>query len=274
MPGYTAEERFVIEAARRGYRVLRAGWPDYLIIGADNHVEFVEVKHYDEPLRGSQGDVLRALKEAGLLAWIAVEGSFETGADAATWPEAKPGRPTGSMSSAQISKGTAAQYRWKRSQALDELSNAQTPEETDRARAKIDRFTRLLERPEIETDTERRERVKWIPENIEAKNEARLASIGWKDERNANVIMPPKRTEELTKEQMLQLNVQQDQAIQDNDELVRLANMARYGTLEEKEEAKRILDKRNKPTLQERVDESNRRREEEKGGDKGKTTGI
>jgi hypothetical protein len=261
LPGYTAEERFVIEAARKGFRVLRAGWPDYLLVGADGHVEFVEVKHYDEPLRGSQGDILRALIEAGLKAWIAVEGSFEAGADATTWPEAKPGRPTGSMSSAQISKGTAAQYRWRKSQALDELTNAVTTEEVERARAKVERFSKLLERPEMETDAERRERVRWLPENREQRHEARLARAAWQEDKK----------DELTREELLALNAQQDEQIRSNDELVRLANMAKFGTLEEKEEAKKLLEKQNQPTLQQRVEESTKRLEEEK---KGKPTGI
>jgi len=170
----TTEEVFVHNAHARGYKVIKGGWPDYLLVAPDGSVEFVELKHEDEPLRGTQPDILNALASIECKVWISIEGSFENRSDPFDWPIAKAGRPTGRMSKKEISHGTAAQYRWKLRNAQAENEEEQNPERKEKLMLEIIRYKRLLERPEEETEQEARDRVHWDPVRVNARREKHL----------------------------------------------------------------------------------------------------
>ena len=60
-----AEHRFKQQAIDKGWKVLKNGWPDYLIY-KDNEIAFVEVKDGSDRLRPNQIEMLKLLSKFGL----------------------------------------------------------------------------------------------------------------------------------------------------------------------------------------------------------------
>ena len=60
-----AEAKFKCEAIKKGWKVLRNGWPDYLIY-KDDQIAFVEVKDKGDWLKPNQIEMLSLLSKFGL----------------------------------------------------------------------------------------------------------------------------------------------------------------------------------------------------------------
>ncbi len=64
-----AEGKFKEEAIKKGWNVLRSGWPDFLIYKADQ-LAFVEVKDKGDRIRGHQKEMLTILSKFGFKCYI------------------------------------------------------------------------------------------------------------------------------------------------------------------------------------------------------------
>jgi hypothetical protein len=61
-----AENRVAEDYRRRGFKVLRRGWPDFLCISPDGDVVAVEVKSMSDALSPAQKEMHAALRDAGV----------------------------------------------------------------------------------------------------------------------------------------------------------------------------------------------------------------
>ncbi len=61
-----AEREFVNHAIAEGWRVLKSGWPDFILVGGDGSTRFVEVKRPRQGLKKNQTEVARILARRGI----------------------------------------------------------------------------------------------------------------------------------------------------------------------------------------------------------------
>jgi hypothetical protein len=68
--GKSAEDQFKAQAIEQGWKVVRAGWPDFLLTGLGPRPVFVEVKGVGDRIRPSQKRMFAALELAGVRVYV------------------------------------------------------------------------------------------------------------------------------------------------------------------------------------------------------------
>lgn len=70
------EKKFLKECKKRGYVILKSGWPDFLVIPPEGRPYCIEVKSMFDRLKPNQRRMIYVLKKLGIETYISFDGEW------------------------------------------------------------------------------------------------------------------------------------------------------------------------------------------------------